>query len=74
LRTLRLPVLPIWGDADPITRPWEPMVRRLFASATVADTVWIRGAGHFLQEDAGEEIARAIAAWMKTAPFGAREG
>jgi haloalkane dehalogenase len=65
LRTLALPVLPIWGDADPITRPWEPTVRTLFASAQVADTVRIDDAGHFLQEDAGEEIARAIVDWTR---------
>ncbi|HVR30414.1 MAG TPA: haloalkane dehalogenase, partial [Thermoanaerobaculia bacterium] len=53
LRGLALPVLPIWGDADPITKAWEPRVRDLFARAELADTVWVRGAGHFLQEDAG---------------------
>jgi haloalkane dehalogenase len=63
LRGLDLPVLPIWGDADPITAPWEPSVRGLFRSA--ADTVWIRGAGHFVQEDAGEEVARAIVEWSR---------
>jgi haloalkane dehalogenase len=66
LRRLAVPVLPIWGDADPITTPWEPRVRELFAAAPVADTVWIRGAGHFLQEDAGEEVARAIAGWVRS--------
>jgi pimeloyl-ACP methyl ester carboxylesterase len=60
LRTLDLPVLPIWGDADPITGPWEPRVRQLFAR--VEPTRWISGAGHFLQEDAGEEVASLIAA------------
>jgi haloalkane dehalogenase len=74
LRTLRLPVLPMWGDADPITKPWEPMVRSLFASAQVEDTVWNREAGHFLQEDAGEEVARAIAAWVLSTPAAARRG
>jgi haloalkane dehalogenase len=65
LSGLRLPVLPIWGDADPITGPWESSVRSLFANASVAPTVWIRGAGHFLQEDAGEEVAAAIVAWSR---------
>jgi haloalkane dehalogenase len=65
LNGLRLPVLPIWGDADPITGPWESTVRSLFAKASVAPTVWIRGAGHFLQEDAGEEVAASIVAWAR---------
>jgi haloalkane dehalogenase len=66
LRGLDLPVLPIWGDADPITQPWEPSVRGLFRN--VADTVWMRGAGHFLQEDAGEEVARSIVEWVHRSP------
>jgi haloalkane dehalogenase len=65
LRGLELPVLPIWGDADPITGPWESTVRALFPNASLEPTVWIRGAGHFLQEDAGEEVAAAIAAWSR---------
>lgn len=64
LRGLDLPVLPIWGDADPVTKPWEPSVRGLFAGARLADTLWIRDAGHFLQEDAGGEIAHAIVDWV----------
>ena len=65
LRGLDLPVLPIWGDADPITKPWEPGVRALFASAQVSATVWIPEAGHFLQEDAGEEVAGSVLSWMR---------
>jgi pimeloyl-ACP methyl ester carboxylesterase len=38
----------------------------VFARAVVAPTVWIRGAGHFLQEDAGEEVAAAIVAWARS--------
>jgi haloalkane dehalogenase len=63
LGRLELPVLPIWGDADPITQPWEPSVRRLFRN--VSDTVWIHGAGHFLQEDAGEQVAGVIVDWVR---------
>jgi haloalkane dehalogenase len=72
LRGLDLPVLPIWGDADPITQPWEPTVRGLFRN--VADTVWMPGAGHFLQEDAGDEVARAIVDWVHRTPSAARVG
>ena len=39
-------------------------MRSFFAAASVAPTIWMRDAGHFLQEDAGEEIARAIAEWV----------
>ena len=62
LKTLELPVLLPWADQDPITGPWEPFLRKLFKN--VAPKLTIRGAGHFLQEDAGEEIARHIGQWM----------
>ncbi len=62
LRTLELPVLLPWADSDPITGPWQADVRQLFRN--VAPPLLIRGAGHFLQEDAGVEIAGHIRQWM----------
>ncbi|MEA2624006.1 MAG: haloalkane dehalogenase [Candidatus Binatota bacterium] len=62
LRTLDAPVLLPWADADPITGAWEPGLRSLFRN--VAPPLPVRGAGHFLQEDAGEEIAGAIRKWL----------
>ena len=64
LRTLRLPVLLPWADGDPITAAAEEHLRSIFPN--VAPPVVIRGAGHFLQEDSGEEIAEKILSWMKT--------
>jgi haloalkane dehalogenase len=63
LKTLKLPVLLPWADSDPITGPWEAYLRKLFQNA--APELSIKGAGHFLQEDAGEEIAGHISRWMK---------
>jgi haloalkane dehalogenase len=65
LRTLRLPVLLPWADGDPITAAAEEHLRSIFPHA--APPVVIRGAGHFLQEDSGEEVADKILSWMKTA-------
>jgi len=62
LKTLDLPVLLPWADKDPITGPWEIFLRRLFKN--VAAPLTARGAGHFLQEDAGEEITDHIRHWM----------
>ncbi len=62
LKTLDLPVLLPWADSDPITGPWEGFLRKLFKN--VAPPLPIRGAGHFLQEDAGEEIAGHVRRWM----------
>jgi haloalkane dehalogenase len=56
------PKLLLWADGDPIIPPvvGEKLAALLGAPApeVVAD------ASHFLQEDAGEEIGRRIAAWL----------
>jgi len=62
LRTLNLPVLLPWADGDPITGAWEEHLRDIFQN--VAPLLTIAGAGHFLQEDAGAEIAGHIRAWL----------
>ena len=63
LRTLDLPVLLPWSDGDPVTRPWESQLRAIFRN--VAPSLVIAGAGHFLQEDAGEQIAVHIRNWLE---------
>jgi len=68
LKTLDLPVLLPWGEEDAITKPAEPFLRSLFRN--VAPPLWIAGAGHFIQEDAGEEVAQCIIDWMKGNPRG----
>jgi haloalkane dehalogenase len=55
------PVLVVWGDKDPGFRKrhrlrWE----RTFPNHR---TVILRGASHYIQEDAPEEIVAAIKAW-----------
>jgi haloalkane dehalogenase len=65
LRTLHLPVLLPWADSDPITGAWEEHLRSIFQN--VAPPLTIAGAGHFLQEDAGEEIAEHIRTWLHQA-------
>jgi haloalkane dehalogenase len=63
LRSLDLPVFLPWADSDPITGPWEAHLRGIFHH--VAPPLVIAGAGHFLQEDAGEEIANHIRHWLE---------
>jgi len=63
LQTLDLPVLLPWGDQDAITLPWRSTLQKLFRNA--APPIDIAGAGHFVQEDAGEEVATHIVNWMK---------
>jgi haloalkane dehalogenase len=62
LATLDLPVLLPWGAEDAITASSEPFLRKLFRNA--APPLSIAGAGHFIQEDAGEEVAEHIARWI----------
>ena len=63
LKTLDLPVLLPWADGDPITAPAEPHLRSIFKN--VAPRIVVEGAGHFIQEDAGEEVAGHILRWMQ---------
>jgi len=62
LRTLDLPVLLPWSTDDRITVPWEAPLRSLFRN--VAPPLPIAGAGHFIQEDKGKEVAEHILRWM----------
>jgi len=57
------PKLCLWADGDPII-PFA--VGERFAAAIGAEPpLKIENASHFLQEDAGEEIGRRIADWMR---------
>lgn len=62
IRSLDIPTLLIWGAEDAITLAGEPVLRSYFRN--VAPLILIPGAGHFIQEDAGEEVAAHIARWM----------
>jgi haloalkane dehalogenase len=65
LKALDLPVLLPWASEDPITAPAEKFLRSVFKNA--APPVTIEKAGHFIQEDAGEEVASKIVNWMEGA-------
>jgi haloalkane dehalogenase len=58
----RRPTLILWADADPVL---PPQAGERFAAAIGREPPrYVAGAGHFLQEDQGEEIGRQIAAWL----------
>lgn len=61
LRKLELPVLLPWGDADPVLGHLGPRLKAIFPAAKA---ITISGAGHFIQEDAGEEVAEHIRTWL----------
>lgn len=62
LRTLDIPVLLPWADGDAITGSDGGNLREIFRN--VAPPLRIAGAGHFIQEDRGEEVAEQIVRWM----------
>ena len=58
------PMLVAFSDSDPITGPMGKIFQRGMRGAQGIDHPLIRGAGHFLQEDAGEELANHIVEFL----------
>jgi len=54
------PFLTAFSDGDPITRGGEKVFQKLVPGTKGQPHVAIEGAGHFLQEDRGEELARVV--------------
>ena len=62
------PFLVAFSDSDPITGAMAPILERHVPGARGLDHPTIANAGHFLQEDAGDELGRVIAAFMAAPP------
>ncbi len=62
------PTFIMFSDGDPITRGGERFFRALIPTAKDQPEVTIRDAGHFLQEEKGEEIAHLILAFIARTP------
>jgi haloalkane dehalogenase len=58
------PFLVAFSDRDPITGAMGPVLKRAIPGAAGLEHPVLAGAGHFLQEDAGEELGRIIAAFV----------
>jgi haloalkane dehalogenase len=64
------PFLTLFSDRDPITRGGEHMFRERVPGARSQPHATTHGAGHFLQEDKGPELAEAIARFIAATPGG----
>jgi haloalkane dehalogenase len=61
----RKPFLTAFSDSDPITRGADVILRERIPGTAGQPHTTIVGAGHFLQEDKGEELARVIVEWRR---------
>ena len=59
------PVLCAFSDEDPITRGADRVLRDRIPGCAGQPHTTIRGAGHFLQEDRGPELAAVVADWVR---------
>lgn len=60
LRNWEKPFLTAFSDGDPITRGADKILQKLIPGAKGQNHTTIKGAGHFLQEDKGEELAQVV--------------
>jgi haloalkane dehalogenase len=62
------PMLVAFSDSDPITGAMGPILQRTMVGAHGREHPVIKNAGHFLQEDAGHDLAAAIVDFVRTTP------
>jgi haloalkane dehalogenase len=70
LKTWQKPALVLFSDGDPVTRGGDRFFRKLIPTANDQPEITITGAGHFLQEEKGAEIAAHLDAFIRRTPLG----
>lgn len=71
LEKFERPFVTAYSDSDPTTAPWAEVFRRRVPGASGQVHPVIAGAGHFLQEDAGEALAEVLVGLLRrTFPMG----
>ena len=63
------PFLTAFSDGDPITRGGDKLFQRRVPGAKGQPHTTIKGAGHFLQEQKGEELAQVIVKFIADNPL-----
>lgn len=66
LMTWERPFLTLFSDSDPITAGVDGVFQKRIPGAAGQPHDTIKGAGHFLQEDQGEEIAAKLIDWIES--------
>jgi haloalkane dehalogenase len=64
LSTYERPFLTLFADGDPITAGADKLLQTSIPGAAGQPHQIIRDTGHFIQEDAGEELADALIKWL----------
>ena len=62
------PMLVAFSDGDPITGAMAPILQAVMPGAAGRTHPTVAGAGHFLQEDAGEELAGYVVDFINSTP------
>lgn len=65
LKKWEKPFLNLFSDSDPLTRGGDAIFRRVIPGTKNQPHETITGAGHFLQEDKGPQIAQKLADWIE---------
>lgn len=68
LREWRRPFLTAFADGDPVFRGLDRVLQQRIPGAAGQEHQTVRAAGHFIQEDAGPELAEIVARFIATAP------
>jgi haloalkane dehalogenase len=64
LRRWTTPFLTAFSDRDPITKGGDRLLQEAIPGAAGQPHVTLKDAGHFLQEDKGEELAQVVAVFL----------
>jgi haloalkane dehalogenase len=59
------PFITLFATRDPVTKGGERLWQKLVPGAANQNHTKIRGAGHFVQEDKGEEVSQALVAFIR---------
>ena len=68
LQKFEKPFMTAFSDGDPITHGGDKVFQKMVPGAKGRPHAVIKGGGHFLQEDCGEELARVIVNFMASTP------